>query len=378
MPPLRIGINALYLIPGGVGGTEIYLRSLLAALADIDSENEYIIFTNRETGGDLVPARTNFHYHPQSVRAVHRPMRLVWEQTGMPLAVKRARIDVLFNPGFTCPAVCPCPSVTVFHDLQHKRHPEHFRWFDLPFWRLFLYLAARRSQLLVAVSKATGDDLQRYYGLPAGKIRVVPEGVDNRFFEIGQNRSSVPAEPFLLVVSTSHPHKNLDRLISAFASFRKERPGFRLVIAGLRGFYADRLEEQIRELQLTDSVCLTGWIPRDELYDLFLRAKAFLYPSTFEGFGLPVLEALAAGIPSACSNIEPLHSLAGEAALQFDPADDKAILDAMRRLTSDEALQRELSQRGPARAAVFSWHKCAEATLAALREAAGYRSSSSN
>ncbi|MEN6536869.1 MAG: glycosyltransferase family 1 protein [Bryobacteraceae bacterium] len=378
MPPLRIGINALYLIPGGVGGTEIYLRSLLAALADVDSANEYIVFTNRETGKDLIPERPNFRCHPQPVQAAVRPMRLAWEQTGLPLAVKRARIDVLFNPGFTCPALCPCPCVTVFHDLQHKRHPEHFRWFDLPFWRLFLYLAARRSRLLVAVSEATGDDLRRYYGLRAGKIRVIPEGVDNRFFEIGRRRSTVPTEPFLLVVSTSHPHKNLDRLIRAFASFRKERPEFRLVIAGLRGFQADRLEARIRELQLTDSVRLTGWIPREALYDLFLRARAFLYPSTFEGFGLPVIEALAAGVPSACSNIEPLHSLAGEAALEFDPGNDQAILKAMRRLTSDEALRLDLTRKGPERALLFSWHKCAEATLDALREAAGYRSNSSN
>ncbi|MEN6607312.1 MAG: glycosyltransferase, partial [Bryobacteraceae bacterium] len=148
--------------------------------------------------------------------------------------------------------------------------------------------------------------------------------------------------------------------------------------AGLRGFQADRLEARIRELQLTDSVRLTGWIPREALYDLFLRARAFLYPSTFEGFGLPVIEALAAGVPSACSNIEPLHSLAGEAALEFDPGNDQAILKAMRRLTSDEALRLDLTRKGPERALLFSWHKCAEATLDALREAAGYRSNSSN
>src|SRR5215467_445113 len=112
----RIGVNALYLIPGGVGGTEIYLRNLLAALAEIDQENEYLVFTNRETGEDLAPRRPNFTQVAQPVRAAIRPWRPIWEQTGLPLAVKRRRIDVLLNPGFTSPSVCPCPTVTVFHD----------------------------------------------------------------------------------------------------------------------------------------------------------------------------------------------------------------------------------------------------------------------
>src|SRR5438477_6501482 len=124
----RIGVNALYLIPGGVGGTEIYLRNLLRAFAEFDNHNEYVVFTNRETGADLVPKQSNFEWAPQPVRASFRPARILWEQIGLPLAVRNRCIDVLFNPGFTCPTLSACPNVTVFHDLQHKRHPEHFRW----------------------------------------------------------------------------------------------------------------------------------------------------------------------------------------------------------------------------------------------------------
>src|SRR5271163_3445944 len=163
----RIGVNALYLIPGGVGGTEIYLRNLLDALARIDAVNQYVVFTNRETGADLVPRQANFEYAPQPVRAAFRPARILWEQIALPGALKRRRIDVLFNPGFTGPAICPCPQVTVFHDLQHKRHPEHFRWFDLPFWNILLWMSARQSRGLIAVSEATRDDLARYYGREA-------------------------------------------------------------------------------------------------------------------------------------------------------------------------------------------------------------------
>nr|MDQ2901743.1 glycosyltransferase [Acidobacteriota bacterium] len=158
---MTVGVNALYLIPGGVGGTEIYLRSLLTALAGIDRVNRYLVFTNVETGPDLIPRQANFRQIRQRVRARVRPARILWEQTLLPIAVARHRIDVLLNPGFTSPILCPCPTVTVFHDLQHKRHPEHFRWFDLPFWRLLLFASVRRSTILIAVSEATKSDLMR-------------------------------------------------------------------------------------------------------------------------------------------------------------------------------------------------------------------------
>ncbi len=365
---LRIGVNALYLIPGGVGGTEIYLRHLLAALAAIDGENEYLIFTNRETDSGLVPAVENFHAVPQPVRAAFRPARILWEQTGLVLAAATRRLDVLLNPGFTAPIVCACPQVTVFHDLQHKRHPEYFRWFDLPFWRLLLWASAHRSRLLLADSDATRADLLRFYRLAPERIRVAPLGTDPAFFEIARERQSAAIEPYFLCASTSHPHKGLVSLVRSFARLRHERPGFRLVITGVRGFHAQAVENAARA---SDAVQLTGWIEREELYKLFRHAFAFVYPSTFEGFGLPVIEALAAGIPTACSAIEPLASLAGDAALTFEPANEEALYQALERLASDESLRATLAAAGPPRAAEFTWEKTAAKTLAALREAAG-------
>jgi glycosyltransferase involved in cell wall biosynthesis len=357
MQPLRIGVNALYLIPGGVGGTEIYLRSLLAALAEIDKENKYIVLTNRETSGDLVPAAANFQWLPQSIDASNRPARLIWEQTALPVTAVRCRLDVLFNPGFTAPVICPCSQVTVFHDLQHKRHPEHFRRLDLPFWRFFLYWSAVLSDRLIAVSESTRKDLLELYPLEPRRVHVVAHGVDQHFFEIGTRRRP---EPLILCVSTLHPHKNLHRLIRAFGAFRKERPEYRLVIAGLRGFFARQLEEIAGE-----GVELTGWIPRDDLYSLFERASAFVYPSTFEGFGMPVLEAMAAGLPLACSAIEPVQTVAGGAACLFDPSSDDALLSALGRVTAQTG-----NPAGIARARQFSWQASAQATLAVLRAAA--------
>jgi glycosyltransferase involved in cell wall biosynthesis len=365
---LRIGVNALYLIPGGVGGTEIYLRCLLSALARVDAANRYLVFTNRETGPELVPKAANFTWMPQPIAAVSRPARMLWEQIALPLQAARCRLDVLFNPGFTAPVFCGCPLVTVFHDLQHKRHPEYFRWFEHPFWRIFLFAAAHRSERLIAVSDATAADLRAVYRLPASAITVAPHGVDLEFFRL-QRRPASP--PFLLCVSTLHPHKNLERLLRAFAIFRRDRPEFRLVLAGMRGFHADELEKLRGLLGLDEFAEFTGWIPRKRLYELYTGANAFVYPSTFEGFGMPVLEALAMGLPTACSNIEPMASVAGDAALRFDSGDTDSLVEAIRQLTSDEELRARLAAAGPARASNFSWESTASTTLAALFRAAG-------
>jgi glycosyltransferase involved in cell wall biosynthesis len=360
----RIGVNALYLIPGGVGGTEIYLRALLAALASIDQTNEYFIFTNRETGADLVPKAENFARMPQGVRAVNRPARLIWEQTALPLAARHLRLDVLLNPGFTAPLLAPCPQVTVFHDMQHKRHPEYFRWFDLPFWRFFLYWSARRSDRLITVSDATTADLLRFYpGTPKSKIRVVPHGVDPEFARLRERRAP---EKFLLAASTLHPHKNLDGLLRAFAIFRKSHPDFRLIVCGMHGFFTGPLHDLRAQLGLTDAVEFPGWIPRAQVYDLFARAWAFVYPTRFEGFGLPILESLAAGIPTACSAIEPLIGLAGGAAATFPPDDPAAMARSMEAIVEDDALRGRLSAAGPVQAARFSWEAAARGTLDAL------------
>src|ERR1019366_2128007 len=249
-------------------------------------------------------------------------------QAAVPLDAARHSLDVLLNPGFTAPLFCPCPQVTVFHDLQHRRHPEYFRWFDRPFWQFFLFWSAHVSRLLLTVSDATAVDLVKYYRVPESKVWVTPEGVDAVFFDIGRRRRP---EPFLLTVSTLHPHKNLDGLLRAFAGFRPTHPEFRLVVCGLHGFSTGALHD------LRDSLGLR--------------------------------DAVDAAIPTACSGIEPLRSIAGGAALEFDPLDAEAIADAMRRITDDEALRARLGEAGPRRAAQFSWRATAEGTLAALVEA---------
>ena len=254
----------------------------------------------------------------------------------------------------------------MFHDLQHKRHPEYFRWFDLPFWNFFLFWSITVSRLIVAVSGATADDLRRWYRLPAAGYAPSLRVSIHDFFDLAARRRP---EPFLLAVSTLHPHKNLDGLMRAFAAFRERHPEYRLIVSGIHGFYSAELHALRDRLHLSDRVEFPGWIPREQLYDLYSRATAFLYPSLFEGFGLPVLEALAAGVPAGCSGVEPMDSLAGDAALKFDPRDPSDIAAAMHRLVADEELRGRLAVAGPRRAAEFSWRTTAQGVLEALRDA---------
>jgi glycosyltransferase involved in cell wall biosynthesis len=358
----RIGVNALYLIPGGVGGTEIYLRELLAALASTETTNEYYVFTNLETGQDLTPRQANFHWKPQAVHAAFRPARILWEQTVLPLEVWRYSLDVLFNPGFTAPLLTRCPLVTTFHDLQHKRFPEYFRWFDLPFWKFLLWAAAHRSRRLIAVSEATRSDLLHFYRINGERVTVIPHGANPAFFTL--NRSHT--EDYLLCVSTLHPHKNIERLVRAYA--RKPRAQ-KLILAGLRGFQTSAIEALIAELGVADRVTIPGWLPREGLMRLYEKAHAFVYPSTFEGFGMPVLEAMASGIPVACSDIPALREVAGDdgAVLFFDPLNENAIVAALDRIATDAELRRKLAAAGPERARPFTWRRTAEMTLAALK-----------
>jgi glycosyltransferase involved in cell wall biosynthesis len=279
----------------------------------------------------------------------------------------RHHFHVLLNPGFTAPLICRCPQVTVFHDLQHKRHPEYFRWFDLPFWNFLLYGAAKRSTRLIAVSEATRADLQQFYGLDA---TVIPHGVEPALFEIAARRAP---EPYILCVSTLHPHKGIDSLLGGFAQFRQRHSGFRLVLAGMRGFAAEAIEHRIAELALGEYVHMTGWIPRAELIDLYRRAWMFVYPSRFEGFGMPVAEAMAAGVPIACSDIEPLRTVCGDAAELFPPGDEAAIAAALERVATNDDMRARLVAAGARRSTAFTWESTADRTLAVLEAAAQAR-----
>jgi glycosyltransferase involved in cell wall biosynthesis len=367
------------LIPGGVGGTEIYLRNLLAALADIDTRNQYIVYLNRETGLELCPPVPNFAPVETDVRARFRPGRLLWEQTVLPREASAANVDVLFSPGFTTPCFGGGARVTVIHDLQHKRQPENFGWLERKAWDFFVAMAIRRSAELITVSDSSRDDIVELYDRPADSIHVIRHGVEQDFFGLRENESYQPTIPssaglpdcrYLLAVSTVHPHKNWRRLLGAYATLRKTGVQHHLTVCGLPGKSSEELRAAIQQHGLGDFVHVLGWQPRRTLIGLFKYAEALVFPSTFEGFGMPVAEALACGLPVVCSDIPPLRETAHGCAAFFDPLSEESLTGALRSTLENRELRAKRVEAGLERAKGFSWARAAEKTLSVFLEAA--------
>jgi glycosyltransferase involved in cell wall biosynthesis len=362
--PLRIGVNALFLIPGEVGGTEIYLRNLL---------------TNRETGAQICPQAPNFQPLVTRVPGRLRPARLLWEQTGLAAESFSAKMDVLFSPGFTSPLLCHGRKVTVIHDLQHKRQPANFGFLERCAWNALVWASVRTSRLLITVSESSRRDLIEIYRVKPQDVRLIRHGVEQEFFGLRTNnrysedllrQADVPPCRYLLAASTLHPHKNWTRLLEAYEHLVNEGRPEHLVVTGLRGKASDDVQRMAQQGPLASRVHVLGWQPRNVLLACFKFAEALVFPSTFEGFGMPVAEAMAAGIPVACSDIAPLREIAEDAALFFEPGSTPAIADALRSILDEPELRSELVDAGRERAKNFQWTRAAEQTLEVLLEAA--------
>jgi len=291
--------------------------------------------------------------------------------------------DLLFVPSHVLPLLHPHRSVVTVHDLGFLYHPEAHTLSQNLYLRWSTRHNARAATRILADSQATRRDLVRYYPIPDSKIAVVYPGRDETLAPVTDPAllSDVRARyglagPFLLYVGTLHPRKNLVRLVQAFGSLlRSSTDGARspmaelqLVLAGQKGWLYDDILDQVRRLGLSDRVVLTGYVPDDDLPALLSGALAFVFPSLYEGFGLPLLEAMACGTPIICSNAASLPEVAGDAALLVDPTDTDALAEALARLVADEGLRRELVDRGFRQMRRFSWRRCAEETLAILEE----------
>ena len=368
---MRIGINALYLLPNQVGGSEVYLRNLLSAISKIDRKNEYFIFSNIENYNTFNMKQDNFREIFCRIKAVSRPKRILWEQVILPFKVKKLNLDILFSPGFTSPFFIPCPSVVTIYDLQLKVFPEYFKKTDLIFWRIFVYISIKRATKIITLSENTKSDIVRFYNQALDKIEVIHVGVNNNFkinpdqnkIEEFKSRYQLP-DKIILCVSTTHPHKNYPRLLEAFSLLRmKNNIPHKLVIIGLKGFFHQELIKLINDMDLNDHVRLFGWVPFEDVPLFYKTAELFVFPSEFEGFGIPVLEAFASGLPVVSSNATSLPEVAGNAALMVNPYSVSEIADAMYRIINDKSLSSELVLRGFDRAKLFSWEEAAKRTL---------------
>lgn len=363
----HVGLNLVFLVAGETGGMEVAARELIPALVAAAPELRFTAFVGREAGpgpwGELIPAVRI------PVRASDRVQWVAGEQVLLPGLAARAGVGLIHSLASTAPAAGPFRRVVTVHDLIYARYPEAHAGLRALGMRALVPLAVRSSHRVIADSASTSRDLVELLGTPPAKIDVVPLGlgaiarVAPADEVVVRRRLGLGDRQVLLSLSAKRPHKNLAALLEALVLL-EHRPV--LVLAGYATAYERELRERARDLGIDGDVRWPGWLDAAELEALWALSQAFVFPSLYEGFGLPVLEAMARGVPVACSSAASLPEVAGDAALFFDPRDPRAIAAALARLPAEAE---RLRRAGRLRAAEFTWARTASATLDAYRRA---------
>lgn len=391
---MLIGLDASRATKEQRTGTEGYSLHLIRALLELDQRNEYVLYFHRPPQPGLFPASPRW-------RARVIPFPRLWTHVRLSLEMLTAPPDVLFVPAHVLPLVHPRRSVVTVHDLGYRHEPQAHRPLDRLYLELSTRYNARAASHVIADSAATKRDLVQLYGTDPQRITVIPLGLDELFQPVTdaarlaavRAKYGIPGD-YLLYVGTLQPRKNLVRLIEAWgrvigdwrleigdceiANRQSQIANWTLVIAGKRGWLYEEIFATVRRLGLEGRVLFPGYVPEEDLPALLSGATAFVLPSLYEGFGLPVLEAMACGTPVIAATTSSLPEVVGDAGLLVDPLDSEALAAALQRVLTDAdpstplraSLRAELRQQGLARARLFSWPRCARETLAVL-EAAG-------
>lgn len=371
-----IGLNAQLLSLSDSyrsAGVHRYIFQMLQALPRLDRQRHYLAFTGEARLQESAVDGLEVRLAPFSTA---NPLtRILWEQVVQPFALRRENLALVHGLVNVLPLALPCPGAVTVHDLSFLRYPQAFK----PLKRLYLRLMTRRSVrqagVVIAVSESTRQDVIRLLGVSPGKVRTVLNGVESAY------RPLEPAsredfrqrvglvDPFILYVGTLEPRKNIPVLLQAFHQLKQRGDvPHKLVLIGAKGWLYQPIFEALESLALQDQVLFPGFVPPHELVAWYSAAEIFVYPSLYEGFGLPVLEAMACGTPVVCSDRSSLPEVAGDAALQVDPTHPEALAEALRSLIHDPALRRHLAARGIARAQYLTWDRSAHETVRAYSQ----------
>ena len=355
---MRIGIDARKLHDFGIG---TYIRNLLRHLARLDTETEYVLFCRREDRPVLATLGQNFRPVPETAGNYS-----IAEQLTIPLALRRERVTLFHAPHYVLPPLVPCRSVVTIHDCIHLMFPQYLpSRLAFDYARLSIRFASRRAVRVLTVSESSKRDILRFVNIPPEKIDVIYNAYDERFGIEPKEEDVIRVrerfqlhDEFVLYAGNVKPHKNLERLIEAFHLVRNRGlDHLKLVLIGDDISRYAALRRAVHRHQLHQSVRFLGYLPEETLAVMYRLAAVFVFPSLYEGFGLPPLEAMASGTPVVTSSVSSLPEVAGDAALLVDPYDPGAIAEGIYQVLSDEQLRRQMRQRGLARARQFSWEK---------------------
>ena len=357
---MRIAIDGRKLHDYGIG---TYVRNLLRQLARQGGTNEYVVFC-RPIDCDAIE-----ELGPR-LRAVVETAGAysIAEQFALPMALRREGAELFHAPHYVLPPLTPCRSVVTIHDCIHLRFPQYLpSTLGYAYARGQMWTATHRAARVITVSEASKRDILHYFHIPESRIEVIYNAIDDRFWqeppadEVARVRERYRlTDPFVLYTGNIKPHKNLERLIEAFHLLRQNSPNLsnvQLLIIGDEISKYATLRRAVHRHKLHKHVRFFGFVPDQTLAALYRLADVFVFPSLYEGFGLPPLEAMASGTPVITSNVSSLPEVVGDAAIMIDPHDPKAIAEAMHRVLTDPGLRADLRARGLARAREFSWER---------------------
>lgn len=373
---MKIGINALFIRPGWHGGTEVYLRNLLHNLLAIGPEHEFFLFTNKENHHTFSFTSPNIKKVLIPIRASIKPLRVLMEQTALPYQASVLRLDVIHGPGYTTPAVGFCARVVTIHDLQYRYYPEVYPRGQYLFFKTFIPLSAKTSTAIITDANSTKIDLEKMLSIPSEKINVVhlapappfAEPVSPNMMHAVRKEYQLP-DNYILTVSSFRPQKNTLRLIEAYSKVRKRGVKHKLVLVGRKLSPYSDIQKLIQRLELEKEVFVTEYVPDETLPAIYAGADLFVFPSFFEGFGIPVLEAMACGLPVVLSNVASLPEAGGEAGYYVDPYSVDEITEAMYNVLTQPSLRESLSRKSQAHAKNFSWERVARETMQTYQNA---------
>jgi glycosyltransferase involved in cell wall biosynthesis len=376
---VKIGINTLFFIPGEVGGTETYVTEVLREMALLAGSDQIALFTNRENDSPLrrlLYACPNVSFHCLPIHAMNRYARILAEQTILPLSAAQAAVDILWSPGYTVPFFAFCPQVVTIHDMQYKRFPEDLgviaRWITA----FLVNIAARRCRRIIAVSGFSGQEIVHFTGVRQEKIRVVSEAASSIFSQpLSEDEKSKRLQgvlknerPHLLSVANTYPHKNIPLLIEAFSQLESEIP-HDLVLVGQPRLGEPDVQQALRQIKDPSRVQRLFHVSQEALIALYQYADLFIFPSLYEGFGLPVLEAMMSGVPVLTTRMGSIPEVGGDCAQYFEGRNIRDLSQGIKSILEwDEENRQTVIRKAQTHARGFSWRHCAEATLHCLRE----------
>lgn len=361
---MKIGIMLRHI--NEKGGVVIYTENLLRILFKIDIKNQYIlIYKDKKFLG-------KFSGYP-NVRemAIKTPTKLLWDQIAIPWIAMKEKLDIIFNPKLSVPLFARCKTVFVFHGAEQFAYPEIFRLYDRIYFTIAMPLFCKKADIIISPTEKGIKDIVYYLGINPSKIKAIHHGLNKQFINFDnsklflegiRSKYNLPGK-YILFVGGLTPLKNIGNVLRAFHRIKESLPDYKLVLIGFKRWKYEQDMELIKKLELENDVIFTGWVQDEDMPALYSLADLLIFPSLYEGFGIPLLEAMACGCPIITSNAGGLAEVAGEAAIFVNPHNVNDISNAMFNIIKDNNLRQGMIERGYKQVKNFRWEKCAREVL---------------